>query len=68
MQSLMVIRVPKRKVYFGFLWWLKSIGIKSTMRLILMKIFRRSFKFRIEAIMKQICNLSDYSRTSLGLD
>lgn len=67
-QSLMGIRDLKMRVYSGFLWQLKSTGIKGILRLILMKVFDKSFKFRIAALMTQMCNLSACSRTNLGSD
>lgn len=66
--SLIGIRILKMRVDFGFLWQLKSTGIKGIMRVILMKVFDESFKFRMETVMKQMCSLSAYSRTRLGLD
>ena len=67
-QSLIGIRVLKMRVNFGFLWQLKPTGMRCIMRFILMKVFEKSFKFRMETIMQQMCNLSAYSRTILGLD
>lgn len=67
-QSLIGIRVLMMRVNFGFLWQLKSTGMRCTVRFILMKVFEKSFKFRKETIIKQMCNLSAYSRTILGLE